>query len=159
MLSAVLWRSAVLAAVWCILTEGNIGNWGVGVISAALTLAVSFVVLPLGAIWFSPSGLIRFLIYFMCQSFCAGVRVALLAIQPRLDIHPGIQTVDLRLPDGLGRVILINTMNLLPGSLVLSLKANNLQLHVLDMRGSIEGEIRTAEARIAKMLGLSLHQS
>lgn len=156
---AILWRSTVLAAVWCILTEGNIGNWGVGVVSAALALAASFVVLPLGAIWFSPRGLILFLIYFMSQSFSAGVRVALLAIQPRLDIHPGIQTVVLRLPDGVGRVILINAMNLLPGTLVLSLNANNLQLHVLNMRGSIEGEIRTAEAHIAKMLGLSLHQS
>lgn len=158
-LGAVLWRVAILTALWCILTEGSIDSWGVGVISMALALAVSLAVLPVGAIRFSPTGLVFFLTYFMSQSFYAGVRVALLAVKPRLDIHPGIETVSLRLPNGVGRVILINTLNLLPGTLVLGLNASNLQVHVLDMRTSIEGEIRIAEKRIAKMLGLSLDQS
>ncbi|SFN42496.1 multicomponent Na+:H+ antiporter subunit E [Nitrosospira briensis] len=158
-LGAILWRSVLLAMLWCILAEGNVGSWGVGAISTALALAASLAVLPVGAIRFSPLGLVFFLIYFISKSFRAGVRVALLAVQPRLDIHPGIETVSLRLPNGVGRVILINTINLLPGTLVLGLNASTLQLHVLDMRSSIEGEIRIAEKRIAKMLGLSLDQS
>lgn len=153
---AILWRGGVFAALWCILVEGSIDNWGVGAITTVLAVVASFAVLPVGAIRFSPAGLILFLVFFMSQSFQAGVRVALLALRPRLDIRPGIQTVSLRLPEGVGRVVLINTLNLLPGTLVLNLSANDLQLHILDMRGSIEGEVRIAETRVANMLGLTL---
>lgn len=156
---AILWRGGVFAALWCILVEGSIDSWGVGAITTVLAVLASFAILPVGAIRFSPAGLILFLGFFMSQSFQAGVRVALLALRPRLDIRPGIQTVSLRLPEGVGRVVLINTLNLLPGTLVLNLRADDLHLHLLDMRGSIEGEVRAVETRIAKMLGLGLGRS
>lgn len=155
-LRVILWRSAVLAALWCILTEGKMDNWGLGLTSALLTLAASFVLLPPGSIRFSSIGLAFFLAHFMSQSFLAGIRVALLALQPRLDIHPGIRIVHLSMPEGVGRVILINTLNLMPGTLVLNLTADNLHLHILDMRSFAEDEIQATETRIAKMLGLRL---
>lgn len=158
-LRAILWRITVLSALWCVLTEGRMDNWGVGLISAALTLIASLALVPPGAIRFSFTGLASFLVYFMSRSFQAGVRVALLALQPRLNIHPGIQVVGLRLPEGVARVILINTLNLLPGTLVVNFAANNLHLHMLDIRSSIEEEVRATETRIAKMLGLRLDES
>ena len=81
-LGAILWRCALLAMLWYILAEGNIDSWGVGAISTALALAASLAVLPVGAIRFSPLGLVFFLTYFISKSFRAGVRVALLALQP-----------------------------------------------------------------------------
>lgn len=156
---AILWRSAVLAALWCILTEGRMDNWGVGLISAILALAISLALVAPGTIRFSLTGLAFFLVHFLSQSFRAGIRVALLALQPHLNIHPGITVMRVRMPSGIGRVILVNTLNLLPGTLVVNLTENNMQLHILDMQGSVEEEIRATETRIAKMLGLSLHPS
>jgi multicomponent Na+:H+ antiporter subunit E len=157
-LRALLWRSALLAVLWFILTEGRTDSWGVGVISATLALAASLILLPPGAIRFSLDGVAVFLAYFMSQSLRAGIRVALVALRPRLNIHPGVQVVRLRMPEGIGRVILVNTLNLLPGTLVVKFAANNLHLHMLDIRGSIEEEVRATETRIAKMLGLSLDE-
>jgi multicomponent Na+:H+ antiporter subunit E len=56
-------------------------------------------------------------------------------------------------------VILVNTLNLLPGTLSMTLTAEGLRLHVLDKRRSIEVEVRNIEARIAHMLGLKLEES
>ncbi|MBA4142717.1 MAG: Na+/H+ antiporter subunit E [Nitrosospira sp.] len=155
-LRAILWRGVLLAALWCLLTEGRVDSWGLGVASAVLALAASLILLPPGSIRFSLAGLAVFLVYFINQSLRAGVRVALLALRPRLNIHPGIEPVSLRMPVGVGRVILVNTLNLLPGTLVVDLAANHLYLHTLDIGGSIEEEVRVAELRIAKMLGLDL---
>jgi multicomponent Na+:H+ antiporter subunit E len=100
------------------------------------------------------TGLISFLVYFLGQSLKGGVQVALMALRPSLDLFPDVQIIYPRLPKGVGRVILVNTLSLLPGTLSVSLTTNSLHLHILDGRRPIEAEVRNIEARIAHMLGL-----
>lgn len=154
---AVLWRSALFAVLWWALTGGNLDSWGVGVVSVALATAASLHLLPPVNTYVSRIGLLRFLVFFIVQSLRGGAQVAGFALRPRMGLRPGFHEIDLRLPDGIGRMLLANTMSLLPGTLSVELQGNRLYLHVLDERAPTETEVRTAETRLAHLLGLTLH--
>lgn len=155
---AVLWRSALFAALWWALTDGRADGWGVGSVSILLAVVLSLRLLPPGPGHVSGLGLLRFLGFFFYQSLRAGTQVALIALRPRLALQPGIHEIDLRLPRGVGRVLLANTMSLLPGTLSMELRDNRLRLHVLDARAPTRAQVRSAEARVAHMLGLQLEE-
>ena len=152
----IFWRSILLALLWGILTEGQSASWNVGLVAIVIALIASFILLPSSLSRFSFTGLLRFFAFFLNQSLKGGIQVALIALRPRLNLSPTVQIIHPRLPKGIGRVILIATLNLLPGSLSVSLSSENLHLHVLDGRHSVEPEVRNIELHIADMLGLQL---
>lgn len=153
---AVLWRGALFALLWWALTDGRAGSWGVGSVAVALATAASLHLLPPVPTRVSRIGLVRFLAFFVHQSLRGGVQVAWFALRPRLAIRPGVHEVELRLPEGIGRVLLASIMSLLPGTLSVELEGDRLCLHVLDDSTPTEAEVRTAEIRLAQMLGLTL---
>lgn len=158
-LRTVLWRIVLFIAVWWILTQGRADSWGIGLISIAFALIVSLILLPPGLFRFSFAGLFFFLLYFLNRSLKSGFQVALMAVRLDLDLHPNIQKIPLRLPEGLGRVILVNALNLQPGTLSVNLTASSLYLHVLDERQPIETQVRDIEKLIAHMLCVELEES
>lgn len=153
---AVLWRGALFALLWWALTDGRPGSWGVGGVSVALATAASLVLLPPVETYVSRIGVLRFLAFFVVQSLRGGVQVAGFALRLRIGLKPGFHDVALRLPEGIGRVMLANTLSLLPGTLSVELDGDRLCLHVLDDTAPTDAEVRAAEARIAQMLGLRL---
>lgn len=154
---AVLWRGTLFALLWWALTDGRPGSWGVGSVSVALATAASLTLLPPVETYVSRIGLVRFLAFFVVQSLRGGVQVAWFALRPRPGLRPGFHDVALRLPDGIGRVLLANTLSLLPGTLSVELDGDRLCLHVLDETAPTEREVRVVEDRLAHMLGLRLH--
>ncbi|MDP3586333.1 MAG: Na+/H+ antiporter subunit E [Thiobacillus sp.] len=154
---AVLWRSALFAVLWWALTDGRPDSWGVGSVSVAFATTVSIYLLPPVNTYVSRIGLLRFLVFFIVQSLRGGAQVAGFALRPRMGLRPGFHEIDLRLPEGIGRVLLANTLSLLPGTLSVELQGNRLCLHVLDERAPTETEVRAAESRLADLLGLTLH--
>ncbi|SFL79199.1 Na+/H+ antiporter subunit E [Nitrosomonas communis] len=159
LLRTTLYRSMFFTAVWWILIEGKTDSWFVGLISISLALVTSFILLPPNQFRFSFTGFAHFLIYFFGLSLKGGIAVACMAIRPNPDLHPNIFTITPRLPEGLGRAILTNTLNLLPGTLSVDLTLSSLYIHVLDERQSIETEVRSIEEKIAHMLRLELKKS
>ncbi len=153
---AALWRGALFAVLWWALTDGRTDSWGVGSVSILLAVMLSLRLLPPVSSRVSRVGLLRFLGFFFYQSLRGGVQVALIALRPRLALRPGMHEITLRLPDGIGRVLLANTLSLLPGTLSVELRGNRLCLHVLDEQADTETEVRTAETHMARMLGLEL---
>ncbi|MDO9635933.1 MAG: Na+/H+ antiporter subunit E [Thiobacillus sp.] len=153
---ALLWRGALFALLWWALTDGRPGSWGVGGISVALATATSLYLLPPVETYVSRIGLARVLVFFFVQSLRGGVQVAAFALRPRLGLKPGFHELALRLPAGLGRVLLANTLSLLPGTLSVELDGDRLCLHVLDETAPTEAEVRVVEDRLAHMLGLRL---
>jgi multicomponent Na+:H+ antiporter subunit E len=152
----VLWRSALFAVLWWALTDGRTDSWGVGSVSILAAVSLSLRLLPPVPTTVSRIGLLRFLLFFFLQSLRGGVQVAGFALRPRLSLRPGIHEIVLRLPEGIGRVLLANTLSLLPGTLSVGLEGNRLFLHVLDEQVPAEAEVRNAENRVAQMLGLEL---
>ena len=54
---------------------------------------------------------------------------------------------------------MVNTLNLMPGTLSVDLTASSLYLHVLDERQPIETQVRDIEKLIAHMLCVELEES
>jgi multicomponent Na+:H+ antiporter subunit E len=153
---AVLWRGALFAVLWWAFTDGRPGSWGVGSVSIVLATTASLYLLPPVTTTVSRIGLLRFLLFFIVQSLRGGAQVAGFALRPRMRLRPGFHEVDLRLPEGIGRVLLANTLSLLPGTLSVELQGNRLCLHVLDDQAPTELDVRAAETRLAHLLGLTL---
>ena len=156
---AVLWRSALFALLWWALTDGRADSWGVGAVSILAAVILSLRLLPPVPTYVSRIGLLRFVIFFFDQSLRGGIQVAWFALRPRLALRPGIHEILLHLPEGIGRVLLTNTLSLLPGTLSVGLEGNRLCLHVLDEQAQAEAEVRRAEIRVAHMLGLQLEET
>jgi multicomponent Na+:H+ antiporter subunit E len=147
----ILFRGAAFALVWWVLAEGQADSWGVGGGSVVLALAISLRLAPPGAGRLSPTGLLAFSGFFLIQSVKGGSQVAARALRPRMDLAPALVEVPVTLPEGVARVLLVNTLNLLPGTVCVGLRGDTLRLHVLDARLPIDAELRAVEARIAQL--------
>lgn len=152
--AAVLRRAVVFALLWWLLAEGRADGWGVGAVSVTLALAASLYLAPPGSGRLSPAGLPGFAGFFLAQSLKGGLQVASRAFRPAMDLAPALVEVPVTLPEGLARVLLVNTLNLLPGTVSVCLAGDRLRLHVLDARPPIAEEVREIETRIARLLGI-----
>jgi len=157
-IKVLVWRATLFTALWWILTEGSFVAWGVGLVSIILALVASFILLPTGTSRLSLTGLAGFLGFFLVQSMKGGVQVALMALRPRLDLRPAVLDIPMRLPEGRSRVLLANTLSLLPGTQSVGLEGRHLRLHLLDKRITVDSGVREAEEYIAHMLSLPLEE-
>lgn len=151
-LTALLHRGSVFSAVWWILAEGHPASWGVGMVSVAAALAASLILTPPAQPRFSLINALRFAGFFLFESVRGGTQVALAALAPRRRLQPGLMPVAVGLPAGLPRVLLMNTLNLLPGTVSIELEGDTLWLHVLDRTQAIDREVAVVEAHIARIL-------
>ncbi len=147
-------RTVLFALLWWILTEGAMTSWLIGVPVVVFAVLASGVLLP-GTSWSLP-GILRFVPFFLWHSLRGGVDVAGRALHPRLPISPGLLKHRWRLPTGLPRVFMANTVSLLPGTLSAELSEEFLHVHVLDQSGAFESELTLIETRVARMFGLKL---
>ncbi|HBH35691.1 MAG TPA: cation transporter [Gammaproteobacteria bacterium] len=147
-------RTLLFALLWWILTQGAINSWLVGAPVVVLAVLASGALLP--PISWSLPGIARFIPFFLWRSLYGGVDVARRALNPRLPISPLLFDYRWRLPPGLPRVFMANTVSLLPGTLSAELDKEHLRVHVLDQSGDFISELSVVEARVAKLFGLNL---
>ena len=152
--ASLAFRVVIFALLWWILTEGAPNSWLIGAPVVLLAVLASEVLLP-GISWSLP-GAIRFVPFFLWHSLHGGVDVARRALHPRLPISPELFDYRWRLPPGLPRVFMANTVSLLPGTLSAELDEEYLRVHVLDQTGTFVTGLAVVEARVARLFGLSL---
>ena len=152
--TSLVFRTALFALLWWILTEGATNSWLVGAPVVLLAVLASEVLLP-GVSWSLP-GAVRFVPFFLWHSLHGGVDVARRALHPRLPISPELFDYRWRLPPGLPRVFMANTVSLLPGTLSAELDDAHLRVHVLDETGAFTAELQVVEVHVARLFGLSL---
>jgi len=151
MTGAILRRSLLFTLLWWILTEGRAGSWGSGAIAVAGALGLSLYLLPPSAGRISLAGLFAFLGYFIWNSVHGGMQVALLALRGRHALQPGILELQLALPPGAPRILMLSALGLMPGSLGVQLDGDRLRLHVLDERMLVMEQAQALQARIARI--------
>ena len=61
----------------------------------------------------------------------------------------------LALPAGVPRILMLNTLGLMPGTLGVRLDGDRLKVHVLDERLPVAAEARALEAHIARLFGVA----
>ncbi len=147
-------RAVLFALLWWILTDGAVGSWLVGAPVVLCAALVSALLLP--AFSCSLTGIIRFVPFFLWRSLHGGVDVAKRALHPRLPISPALFDYRWRLPPGLPRVFMANTVSLLPGTLSAALNEKYLRVHVLDETTAFAEALEVLEQKVAGVFGLEL---
>jgi multicomponent Na+:H+ antiporter subunit E len=99
-----------------------------------------------------------FFVYFLLQSFRAGIHVARHALHPLNDIHPGFTTYRSRLPEGAPRAVFANLISILPGTLSWSLEDGVHKVHLLSGHPLVFEELAQLEGRVGRLYGLKLEE-
>ncbi len=145
-------RAGAFALVWWALSGGVPSSWWIGAPAVLLAALASVALVPrVGASW---SGVLRFVPFFAWRSLLGGVDVARRAFHPRLPIAPGLVEHALRLPPGLPRVFMANTVSLLPGTLSAELADDVLTVHVLDREKDAGADLAAVERAVARLFGV-----
>jgi len=147
-------RLLVFALAWWLITEGAPSSWSIGVPAVLIATLISARLLPPQRL--TPSGLLRFLGFFLHHSLLGAVDVARRAFQPSRPLDPAVIDYPLQLEPGLARVWLINAVSLLPGTLSADLEEDCLRVHVLDAGQDTCAELAALERHVAAMFGLRL---
>ncbi|MCD2183806.1 Na+/H+ antiporter subunit E [Rhizobium sp. GN54] len=103
--------------------------------------AIAWIFATRSAVWsdvlLTPRVLFHFLVYtgvFVVEMVKANLNMLRYVYAPRIDIHPGIVKINLRLRSPIGRLALANSIALTPGSLVMDIDGDTLFIHWLDVR-------------------------
>jgi len=142
--------------VWIVVSEGDLASLRAGVPSSLVAAGVSLALSPGRAPSVSLPGLVRFIGFFLVHSVRGGIDVAMRAIKPSLPIDPGTVTYRLRIEPVSVRVLFVNTLSLLPGTLSTHLDGDELIVHVLDCRGPVISDIEIVERRLADVFNITL---
>jgi len=147
-------RTAWLFVAWWALAEGEAAAVAFGLGAVPLIALLSWRLFPPGAR--RPRVLATFAFggYFLVGSVAAGVDVARRLLSPRLPISPGYMSYKTSLPAGSPRWLLANTLSLLPGTLSVTLRGPEIELHCLDTTAEVHDAVARAEEHIARMFPL-----
>lgn len=155
-LSGILARTVLFAGLWWLITQGRADAWLVGVPAVALAVFASIQLSSHALPRLSITGLIGFLGLFLRESVSGGIDVARRTLEPKLRIEPGFKNYRLRIRDPGARVLLINCIGLLPGTLAADWDGDQAELHLLDAGENPDRQIQRLEQAIARLYGLPL---
>lgn len=157
--SAIL-RGVVLALLWVVLVEGDVGYFGYGVVAVPLVVAAS--------LWLSPPrggagrplrgravGWVRLVGWMLHRMFAGGVDVARRAVSRPVDIDP----VEVRVPvalHGAARSFALALFNLTPGTIVMEVGNDAAVIHALSTDLDVVGTWAQLEGRVAAAMGREL---
>jgi multicomponent Na+:H+ antiporter subunit E len=153
-LSAVATRFAYFLGFWLLISGPALADLPIGIAAAALATRISLRLLPVGESRLRPIALLALAANFIRQSIVAGVRVARLAFDPNLPLHPGFVNYRVRLPEGGARSAFQALSSLLPGSLPTGTDADGaLVVHCLDAREPVAASLAAEEGLFMRATG------
>jgi multicomponent Na+:H+ antiporter subunit E len=147
-------RGALFLGFWLLISGSGLADLAIGIAAAALATWTSFRLLPSGESRLRPIALLALVANFLRQSALSGLRVARLAFDPKLPLHPGFVAYRLRLPEGGARCAFQALSSLLPGSLPSGTDADGaLVVHCLDTREPVAANLAAEEALFMRATG------
>ncbi len=149
-------RMAILAGLWWLMVQGRADAWLVGVPAVALAALASVHLGSPALPRISLTGLFAFLALFLRESIRGGIDVAFRTLGTRLRIEPGFRRYRLHISDPSARVLLINCIGLLPGTLAADLDGDHAELHLLDSSDSPDPQLLQLEQAVAQLFSLRL---
>jgi multicomponent Na+:H+ antiporter subunit E len=152
--SGLVFRTLLFSFIWWILSAGEITSWYIGIPAVAVSVYLSHKLIPgISLNWFA---FFRFIPFFVLRSLQGGIDVAWRAFHPHLPITPNLIEYPLQVPAGVARIVMINTVSLLPGTLSADLHKNVLSIHVLDNKNDVARDLVAIEQYVAQIFYLRL---
>ena len=144
-----------LALIWAVLTDFRVDALVFG-LPAVLAGAALIFLMPASPGWrLSLRGAAAFVVWFAVQTVRGAVDVALRAFAPRMPLRPGFRRYSPALPEGAPRIMFLNCITLLPGTLSAELRGKAVIVHMLDTRADLDADLGALETRIAALFALS----
>jgi multicomponent Na+:H+ antiporter subunit E len=141
------------ALIWFVLTGDDWRSWMVG-LPVVLVAAWSAVRLRgSGKQRMRLPGLLRFLPFFVWESVLGGIDVVSRVMRPKMRIAPGFIDYRMRLDQPSARLLFVNSLSLLPGTLAADLDGDSLRIHALDLGVDLEDELVRLERAVAAVYG------
>ena len=132
-----LW--VILFVVWIFI--GSSLDLDVVIAGALVSAALAFVFASFSDIWrslsWTPRKAYHFIAYtgvFIVELVRANLNMLRYVYAPRIDIKPAVVKVKTRLKSPIGRLALVNSIALTPGSLVLDIEGDTIFVHWLDLQ-------------------------
>jgi len=147
-------RTLIFFLIWWVLTDGVIASLWIGIPAIALAVITSIQLLP--PTRFNGYQFLFFIPFFLKHSLQGGIDVAWRAFHPAMPIAPDLIEYKTQLPSGLPQVFMAITLNLLPGTLSVTIKNKVIKVHVLDKQSAYLAEIEAVEQRIARLFAKPL---
>ena len=147
-------RLALCGCAWQFLNWGDPASWLVGGPVVYTAAVLSRRLSGSGFRGFGWVALPSFLIFFFRSSMAGGLDVARRVLDPRLPISPGFVTYRTTLPEGPGRVLFVNVISLLPGTVSAGLADELLTVHALDVEADVETALQDLEERVGRLFGV-----
>lgn len=146
---SVFTRGAIFAFFWWVLTEGDAMSWKIGLPAVVAATIVSIItVAPAHLRWLQALRLIPF---FVKRSVIGATDVSLRALRPSLPLAPMLVAYPLTIPPSLARMVLLNVISLLPGTLCADIRDDTLFVHVLDSSTDYNADLAEVERAVAKL--------
>lgn len=152
--SSIVIRLLLFAGLWWIIVQGRAEAWLIGVPAVVLATMASIHLSGHGLPRVSLTNLPGFVALFLRQSISGGFDVARRTLRPNLLIQPGFRHYRLHLDHPQGRVLLVNCISLLPGTLSADLEGDQVELHLLDNRIDPEPDLLRLELAVARLFDL-----
>lgn len=149
-------RWLVLSLVWWALTDADASGLVFGVAVSLLVAWISLVLFPPSRYLIRLQALPGFALFFLNRSLLAAIDVSRRLLSPSLPVTSGYLRAELSLPEGVPRWVLANTLSLLPGTLSVTLKGNEIELHCLDLTQPVRKDLEYTQTRVAALFGLTL---
>lgn len=148
-------RFALFSLLWYALAGPDKTSWIIGIPAVAAATALNRILAPSSSLHISPGGVLRFIPFFLRQSFLGGIDVMRRALSFRQLLNPGLVSYTTHLPEGSARIFFVNTISLLPGTLSAELHGNRVTIHTLDRSLSIWASIQRLEHHVAALMCVS----
>ncbi len=148
--------TAILAGLWWLIVQGRADAWLIGLPAVALASLGQY---PSGQPTVATAvtdGLLVFIALFLRESVRGGIDVARRTLGPGLRIEPGFHRYRLHISHPAARVLLINCIGLLPGTLAADLDGDHAELHLLDTSVNPDPQLLQLEQAVARLFGLTL---
>ena len=149
-------RMALLAGLWWLIAQGRADAWLIGLPAVALATLASVRLGSQPLTRLSLTGLFTFLGLFLRESVRGGIDVARRTLGPALLIKPGFHRYRLHISHPAARVLMINCIGLLPGTLAAEFEGDHAELHLLDNGVNPDPLLRQLEQAVARLYNLPL---
>lgn len=158
-------RIALFTALWLVIAGSDPGSWIIGAPTILLASLASLRLardqsahyaqrsgLRLGALlWLVP--------YFSLESVRGGIDVASRVLRRRIKINPGFHHFRPRLQHPIARVLLLDCISLLPGTLSADMRHGTIEVHALDASSDPTPELQRLERLLGRLFGESLEET
>lgn len=146
--------AAVLALLWGGLTGWDPTSWVMGAPAVLAGTALTLLFPPRPRWRLSLPGALHFALWFAVEAVRGAIDVSRRAFAPNMPLAPGFRSHRLTLPPGPARLVFVNAITLLPGTLSAELADDLVVVHMLDTGADLDADLKALEARVRALFAL-----